>query len=315
MDEFDLFHNGQNQGVVATDGSGTTIIFYDSSSSASKEMNELYGDEPFSKANKKLKNSFQKATEKIEEVANIRFFDINNLSKDDIAFINKSGIKIADKAHINLSYATFDEKSTGGAAEFPDDGQEFVTVRNGDDKRSDTYLNNFDHIVMHELLHSLGFIHSHESKYEKMSQTYDYVENTHMSYISLGADGNLGDIDIYNLRKHYGENEDYLFEFNENNLTKKPNDILTIANQIIDNGVNISDKEREAFNKIKENLLDNEGNLSPFDEQIIFKAAQIFELNKISQKNLDKLDEATKVQNPLALNNSIGLMNSLDKER
>lgn len=279
-DKFNLIEKG-HQGVVieASSDVGKTIIFYD----ISDEFPPYGLEDEVEKPERALRKSFKKATENIEEVANIEFFDINHLSRKDRKYLKSQNIEVPDEPHIVLERNSRRKMGINlGTAQMPgtlmlDDSIEYINIRDDIKRKTDNYYRNFDGVVMHETLHSLGLKHPYEV--QNFPKEYDNVYNTRTSYNVAGDQGGLGAIDIYSLREEYGENPEYNFNFSEESLKKDVDPILgqkyDSVENMVKNSPNIDRRERKRFYDLKAEL--EKDGLSKQDMNSLKEFAQIVE--------------------------------------
>jgi hypothetical protein len=214
-DKYNLFHDGAKQGTKAQDGSGITVVFYDTSEEHIAKGTEKGKILSTSKADGALKQVFKESCEEIEKDIKVKFIDINNISAEEKEFLIRAKIKIPDTPDIVVGYGKFKDKYIGGNGDYPKDGIEYLIV-------SDTYKNeeindSFRHTSLHELGHIMGLQHTHQAEHYPSNR--DNRENSIMSYNGEYRT-TLGDVDKYSLGEAYELSEDSDFKFKKRNLVK-----------------------------------------------------------------------------------------------
>ncbi len=291
-DPYNLFE-GEKQGFLATDGSNTTIIFYstvhDGEGAVSKDIERAY----------------RESLNQIEEVANIRFFDADNLTRKDVKYLNEAGInlpshKVSVTPHLRLREENLSDVNYGtlGEADSPEKGQTAdIYIEDSLTPNVENAYIQTNRVVLHEVLHSLGLEHL------KLPFNVDNTDNSVMSYNGIARDGGLKVLDVYSLIETYGINPDFQFEFDKNELVVI-DDFIFQTNDIIENSKNISREERELYENAQESGISNNE---------LIKLGRVLEFNDVTKQDIDVVldDELNKAA---SLENLIEKYKKLDHE-
>jgi hypothetical protein len=197
----------------------TTIVFYDTSAKHIKDKE--IADGVLAKysypADKKLIDAFKDYANQVEAFANIRFFDINNLSTNDKKYLNEMGVKTPNNPDVVVRYGDrkkMHDNGIAGAGTYKKASTliQFLTVANYQEvqKGYDKYMT-----VGHELGHVLGLKHPLDFfGFGIMSTKNNNLDNTIMTYNKiykndLVPDGKyqdtFGEYDVAAYQKMYGK--------------------------------------------------------------------------------------------------------------
>ncbi|HCR85372.1 MAG TPA: hypothetical protein DIV86_01715, partial [Alphaproteobacteria bacterium] len=213
---------------------GTTIIFYDLKPQREdiKEFSEVGVGilKNIRRPNREIRKAFAEAKEQIEEVANIKYFDINNLSDEDRRYLTANEIIIPEEPDLQVFKGYI--SGFAGMARFPQNKLEKISSNlegnelliNHHDKK---HANRIKQTVIHEMMHNLGFLHINTPHFQtegvcikEEGSEIDYRENSILSNNHLLAPAELGSLDKLALQHYYGKNPENNFEFRVDDLKK-----------------------------------------------------------------------------------------------
>lgn len=200
---------------------GTTIVFYsfpderELTNTKGLRQNEEGGAyTSITSANDAVKNDYRDAFYQIEGIANIKFFDIKNLTSKEKANLAANGITIPPTPDI-IAYRVEAPLEQLGDGDFP---RKHDTDPSQKDRINSGITNdpedaaNLKRIVLHEVMHNLGFVHTNSILRGKpvLDKDHDNESNTVMSHNKYDSYGTpylpltYRRLDILALQKTYG---------------------------------------------------------------------------------------------------------------
>ncbi len=193
---------------------GTSIVFYSFNSEeknlGSSEINPNNSDQKMydidlvtdvtdgklMPATQMLKDMSAKAMQQIEGIADIKFFDFNNLTPEDIEYLRANNIKIPDTPDFDISVGKL-VQNTNGLGGYPrtkesgpiahmvinDDIESNIRKLEeaGNSASKEEYLNTYFSTILHEIGHSVGLKHPFEDDV-RLNEKSNNRANTVMSY-------------------------------------------------------------------------------------------------------------------------------------
>jgi hypothetical protein len=249
-DESALFLDKKKEKIDRKGDDGTTIVFYsfpeedieveintkttnlrNKDKEGPKEIANTTTKSIYQPLNDLAKEHFLKTTKELEGIADIKFFDINNLSDDDKKYLSKNNVTIPETPDINgVSFDNSREKDNPlGIGSYPTKQElssdkktlTISTINHGicaisTQVCSEETLPDMKFTILHELGHNLGLKHPFDTESGNKKILREKFDNTANTVTSYTQKDNYGknftptgyqELDVKALVKLYGNSK------------------------------------------------------------------------------------------------------------